>query len=220
MNSNICTYVTEILKAFGEYCDQFDLDTKYEPYVRNIKYGLEIRKYYKTKNIIIKYNGVTVYNEQEKIYKHGVWEEVIEEYYTKIPSILKNSQKEKEIKKNNDNLYNRISGIMLLGNKEKYHEVEENYSYYHDYSIFWFENGLKIVVDDYVSIKHLVTTKVFYNNEEVFCRVKEHLYDNNISIDNVTYPVCLDGEWLDLIASLEDKKNKEKVLKINNNKTR
>ena len=88
MNSNICTYVTEILKAFGEYYDQFDSDTKYEPYVRNIKYGLEIRKYYKTKNIIIKYNGVTVYNENQtaiyNISKQLARDLGISEQYTKM----------------------------------------------------------------------------------------------------------------------------------------
>lgn len=219
MNSDIKKYVAEILKNFGEYYDPNDPYTNTgmdEPYIRNIRYGLEIRKYWKSSNIVVKYDGITVYNEQDGICKNGVWQDLIEEYYNEIPKILKNIALEKENRKKNDALYNRISSITLLGNKERYHEVEENPSYYHDYTIAWFENGLKIVVDDYVSLKHLVTTRVFYNNEEVFRRVKEYIYDANCILDEkVVYPISMDGEWMRVIASLEmEKETKRKKLQI------
>ena len=206
-NSDVNRYVTEILKTYGEYHNPNTTDTgDEEPYIRNERYGLEVRKYWKSKNIVVKYDYATMYNEQEGIYKHGVWEELLEDYYNNIPTMLKNERDRKATQKINNALYGRISSVMLMGNIEKYREPDGIYC--HLYTISWFDNGLKIVVDNYDTTKHFVTTRVFYNNEEVFRRVKEETFDVNFVPDeNVTYPIVEDGEWLDVLASLEKEKN-------------
>ena len=149
MNSNeIRTYASGLLQTFGEEVDPNSPYTNtptLPTYLSHSAYGLKISDY---KGIKIDFDNSTVYDTDNGIYKPGIWEEILKEYYYKIPKILKDRENAKILKNKCDTISKRLSNVLYLGYQEKRKEEPALFSRdYHEYTFYDFGNNFRMVYD-------------------------------------------------------------------------
>ena len=179
---------SELLKNFGEYYDPnpYYINGTLEVYTRLINYGIEIRYYHKSNIIEILYENQTVYK-QGILHYPGVWEQILEEYYNKIPTIIKHKE-EQEIRRNKcDHIAKMMerylgSGLCVTtGFIARDVQVTDS-----------IRMVSKIGKDEYGW--PMATFIILYNGQEVFCEESCEAAEE-FAQNNIFYPKYIPGEW-------------------------
>ena len=186
--NEITRMASVLLNQFGHYVDPnpgYCTIELYDEYYELEAYGLRIKRMHKTGEIIIEYDNKKVFDINMNI--TGGWQEVLKEYYNKIPAILEKEAKEKAKLSRCDEISKTLKCFVKGMNTLR--TPQETVMPTSD-----------ILIDTYSTkndYHHDITvTSVYYNNEEVFNRVYQERYGNNDWPDAyITYPVYVEGEW-------------------------
>lgn len=159
-----------------------------QPDLRRYNYERD-RNYEKHHNIYIEYYGELVLDKQ--FYKQGPWEEVLIELHKKIPAILEEQKRQRQL-------------------NEKYREIESILSSIHGLSGNSVEHiGDEIIIsysddeDDYYRVNYIYY-EVTYNNNTVY--ESSHAILDNVSHCSVYTP----GKWEDELYRYLDRLKIEK----------
>ena len=211
-------YVHKLLKTFGSEFDPNPYGTgtpTLATYYRHSAYGLRMDD--ERGNKII-FEERVVYDEYQGIYEPGVWEEILEEYYNKIPTILENRRNSAIRTEECEKLYDRLVKVMPLGEQQtKKVLVDGCFQQYHEYTKYDFGNNFKIIHDYFKDFGRITqTTNVFYNSELVFSRVDKDAYEE-FAPNYISFPTYIPGAWEKEIDKLEMKAaDKAKVMHLDN----
>lgn len=93
--------VTGLLKVLGEYYEEspYIITKPEDEYIFYKKDNLELRKYIRTNNINIIYEDEVVFDVSRRTYISGEWEEVLSNYYWRMPVLLLEKEKKQKILK-------------------------------------------------------------------------------------------------------------------------
>lgn len=200
--------VSDILRYFGGYYNPapYYINGNEEPYVVHKDFGLELRKYIKTGNILIKYNDEIVYDEYDGTYLNGMWEDVLKEYHKKISIILNNKEQARIKQEKCKNIIKTLKKVMYT--------IDATTEYYalNEAKIVKLDDTMKIIKLDEKNGYNLKKTniKLFENGNEVFSYIWEECFGNYGWYDSYeTYPVYIEGLWEDKLMEIENNYNKD-----------